>query len=466
MTFPKEFLWGGATAANQCEGAYLEDGKGLSTADIMTAATEDSPRKITDGVIDGEYYPSHRAVDHYHRFKEDIALFAEMGFKTYRMSIAWSRIFLNGDDEAPNEAGLKHYDEVFDTCLQYGMEPIVTLSHFETPLGLLKYGSWENRKVIDYFLHYCETVFKRYKDKVKYWLTFNEINVLSTKPWMAAGVHSDDEQVRMTTAFHQLLASAKAVQMAHEIDQANQVGMMYNGHVAYPASSDPQDVQQTNDFMHQMLFYVDIQCRGYYPAYKLKEFERKGIVLPVQEGDLEELKNGTVDFVSFSYYLTHVVGKDSPLSFTGLNGVKTGYKNPHLQTSQWGWAIDPAGLRYLCNVLYDRYELPLIVVENGLGAVDKVEEDGSIHDSYRIDYVRDHLIELKKAIDIDGIPVMGYTMWGPFDIISASTGEMKKRYGFIYVDVDNNGNGTFERKKKDSFYWYKRVIASNGEALD
>ncbi|GGP08450.1 glycoside hydrolase family 1 protein [Oceanobacillus neutriphilus] len=466
MTFPKEFLWGGATAANQCEGAYLEDGKGLSTADIMTAAAENSPRKITDGIIDGEYYPSHRAVDHYHRFKEDIALFAEMGFKTYRMSIAWSRIFPNGDDEVPNEAGLKHYDEVFDTCLQYGIEPIVTLSHFETPLGLLKYGSWENRKVIDYFLRYCETVFKRYKDKVKYWLTFNEINVLSTKPWMAAGVHSDDEQVRMTTAFHQLLASAKAVQMAHEIDQANQVGMMYNGHVAYPASSDPQDIQQTNDFMHQMLFYADIQCRGHYPAYKLKEFELKGIVLPVQDGDLEELKKGTVDFVSFSYYLTHVVGKDSPLSFTGLNGVKTGYKNPHLQSSQWGWAIDPAGLRYLCNVLYDRYELPLIVVENGLGAVDKVEEDGSIHDSYRIDYVRDHLIELKKAIDIDGIPVMGYTMWGPFDIISASTGEMKKRYGFIYVDVDNDGNGTFERRKKDSFYWYKRVIASNGEVLD
>ncbi|WP_404456556.1 glycoside hydrolase family 1 protein [Oceanobacillus kapialis] len=466
MGFPKGFLWGGATAANQCEGAYNEDGKGLSTADVMTAATPDSSREITDGVIEGKYYPSHNAVDHYHRYKEDIALFAEMGFKAYRMSIAWSRIFPNGDDETPNEAGLKHYDEVFDTCLQYGIEPMVTLSHFETPLGLQKYGSWTNRKVVDFFLRYCETVFTRYKGKVKYWMTFNEINVMSTKPWMAAGVHTDDEQTRMTGAYHHFLASAKAVQLAHSIDPENQVGMMYNGHVAYPASSDPEDVKRANDFMHQMLFYADVQCRGYYPAYKLKEFEREGIVLPIQDGDEEELRKGTVDFISFSYYLTHVVGEESPLRFTGLNGVKTGYKNPHLKASEWGWPIDPAGLRYLLNVLYDRYQLPLIVVENGLGAKDKVEEDGSIHDPYRIDYLKDHLRELKKAIDVDGIPVMGYTMWGPIDIISASKGEMSKRYGFIHVDVDDEGNGTFKRSKKDSFYWYKEVIATNGGNLN
>lgn len=465
MGFPTDFLWGGATAANQCEGAYLTDGKGLSTADVMTAGGNGVPREITDGVVEGNYYPSHKAVDHYHRFKEDIALFAEMGFKTYRLSIAWSRIFPNGDEEVPNEAGLKHYDEVFDTCRQYGIEPLVTISHFETPLGLQKYGSWTNRKVVDFFLRYSETLFKRYKGKVKYWLTFNEINVVSTKPWMAAGVDSDDEQTRMTVAFHQFLASAKAVQLAHEIDSDNKVGMMYNGHTAYPNSSDPEDVQATTDFMHKMLFYSDVQCRGYYPAYKLKEFERDGIVLPIQDGDLEELKKGTVDFLSFSYYLTHVVGKESPLVFTGLNGVKTGYKNPHLKVSEWGWPIDPKGLRYALNLLYDRYQLPLMVVENGLGAVDKVE-DGRIHDSYRIDYLKEHLKEMKKAIDLDGIPVMGYTMWGPIDIISASTGEMMKRYGFIYVDVDDAGNGTFDRIKKDSFYWYKDVIATNGENLD
>lgn len=464
--FPEDFLWGGATAANQCEGAYVKDGKGLSTADVMTAGVHGIPRKITEGVVEGTYYPSHQAVDHYHRFKEDIALFAEMGFKCYRMSIAWSRIFPNGDEEAPNEAGLKYYDEVFDVCRQYGIEPLVTLSHFETPLGLLKYGSWENRKVVDFYLRYCNTVFNRYKGKVKYWLTFNEINVMSTKPWMAGGIESNDEQTRMTAAYHQFLASAKAVQLAHNIDPENQVGMMYAGHVAYPASCDPQDIQQVTDFMHKMLFYCDVQCRGYYPAYKLKEFKRRGIMLPVQEGDREDLLKGKVDFLSFSYYATHVVGKKTNLDFEGLNGVKTGYQNPYLPITEWGWTIDPMGLRYLLNLLYDRYQIPLIIVENGLGAVDKVEEDGHIHDLYRIEYLREHLREIKKAIEIDGIPVMGYTMWGPIDIIAASTGEMKKRYGFIYVDVDDKGNGTFERIRKDSFYWYKKVIESNGEQLD
>lgn len=464
--FPEGFLWGGATAANQCEGAYLSDGKGLTTADVMTAGVHGVPREITDGVVEGNYYPSHQAVDHYHRYKEDIALFAEMGFKCYRMSIAWSRIFPNGDEREPNEAGLKHYDEVFDICRQYGIEPLVTLSHFETPLGLLEYGSWENRKVVDFYLRYCSAVFNRYKGKVKYWITFNEINVMSTKPWMAGGVRSEDEQTKMTAAYHQFLASAKAVQLAHSIEPDNKVGMMYAGHVAYPASCDPEDMQAVTDFMHKMLFYCDVQCRGYYPAYKLKEFEREGIVLPVQDGDLEELMKGKVDFLSYSYYLTHVVGKKTPLDFKGLNGVKTGYKNPHLQTSDWGWAIDPMGLRYSLNLLYDRYQIPLMIVENGLGAVDKVEEDGSIHDSYRIDYLRDHLREMKKAIEIDGIPVMGYTMWGPIDLIAASTGEMKKRYGFVYVDVDDNGNGSLKRVKKDSFYWYKEVIESNGENLE
>ncbi|WP_050184406.1 glycoside hydrolase family 1 protein [Domibacillus robiginosus] len=464
--FPENFLWGGATAANQAEGAYLSDGKGLSTADVMTVGVHGVPREITDGIVEGNYYPSHKAVDHYHRFKEDIALFAEMGFKCYRMSIAWSRIFPNGDEEVPNEAGLKYYGEVFDTCCQYGIEPLVTLSHFETPLGLLKYGSWENRKVVDFYLRYCSTVFNRYKGKVKHWLTFNEINVMSTKPWMAGGVDSNDEQKKMAAAYHQFLASAKAVQLAHSVDPDNRVGMMYAGHIAYPNSSDPEDVQATADFMHKMLFYCDVQCRGYYPAYKLKEFERRGIMLPVQDGDEEALLKGKVDFLSFSYYATHVVGKETNLDFEGLNGVKTGYKNPCLPTTEWGWTIDPMGLRYLLNLLYDRYQIPLMIVENGLGAVDKVEEDGRVHDPYRIEYLRAHLKEIKKAIEIDGVPVMGYTMWGPIDIIAASTGEMKKRYGFIYVDVDDNGSGTFERRRKDSFYWYKKVIESNGEDLE
>lgn len=463
--FPNHFLWGGATAANQCEGAFLKDGKGLSTADVMTSGDLDSPRKITESIKEGEYYPSHVGIDHYNRFKEDLSLFAEMGFKCYRLSINWTRIFPNGDEKAPNEAGLEYYDRVFDTCRAYGIEPLVTISHFETPLGLLKYGSWENRKVVDFYLNYCQVIFNRYKGKVKYWITFNEINVMSTKSWMAGGINSDDEQTRMTAAYHQFLASAKAVQLAHAIDPENKVGMMYAGHFSYPNSRDPEDMQANADFMQKMLFYCDVQCRGYYPAYKLKEFERQGIVLPILEDDLEQLLKGKVDFLSYSYYLTHVVGKDTSTEFKGLNGVKTGYTNPYLPTTEWGWTINPMGLRYSLNLLYDRYQIPLMIVENGMGAVDKVEEDRSIHDSYRIDYLRQHIEQMKKAIEIDGIPVMGYTMWSPIDIISASTGEMKKRYGLIYVDVDDYGNGTFQRIRKDSFFWYQQVIQSNGSDL-
>lgn len=463
--FPKDFLWGGATAANQVEGAYREGGKGLSTADVMTAGAHGVARETTDGVVAGKYYPSHEAVDHYHHFKEDIALFGEMGFNVYRLSVNWSRIFPNGDEEEANEEGLRFYDELFDACHEHGMEPLVTISHFETPLGLQKYGSWAGREVVDCYVRYAETLFKRYKGKVKYWLTFNEINAMSTMPWVAAGVASTDEQVRMTAAFHQFLASAKAVQLAHQIDPENQVGMMYAGHFAYPNSPDPRDVIGTMNFMHKMLFYCDVQCRGYYPNYKLKEFEREGIVLPVQEGDWEELRRGTVDFLSFSYYFTHVTGAETKGIFKGLNGIETGYKNAHLPKSEWGWAVDPMGLRYALNLLYDRYQLPLMVVENGLGAVDVVEEDGSIHDPYRIEYMRQHLLEMEKAMELDGIPILGYTMWGPIDLISASTGEMKKRYGFIYVDRDNEGQGSMKRIKKDSFYWYQEVIATNGASL-
>ncbi len=464
--FPEHFLWGGATAANQCEGSYLVDGKGLSTADVMTAGNINVPRTITAGISESVYYPSHVAIDHYSHFKEDIALYAEMGFKCYRLSINWTRIFPNGDEDTPNEAGLQYYDEVFDTCRSYGIEPLVTISHFETPLGLIAYGSWESRQVVDFYLRYCNTIFNRYKGKVKYWITFNEINVMSTKPWMAGGIETDDEQVRMTAAYHQFLASAKAVQLAHEIDPENKVGMMYAGHFSYPNSCDPEDVQANADFMQSMLFYCDVQCRGYYPAYKIKEFERKGIVLPILNGDQEDLMKGKVDFLSYSYYFTHVVGKNTPNKFVGLNGVKTGYSNPYLHTTAWGWSINSMGLRYSLNLLYDRYQIPLMVVENGLGAADIVEADGGIHDSYRIEYLREHIKEMRKAIDFDGIPVMGYTMWSPIDIISASTGEMKKRYGLIYVDVDDNGEGTFKRIRKDSFYWYKAVIESNGENLD
>ena len=467
MGFPKDFLWGGATAANQCEGAYLADGKGLNTADVMTAGDAKTQREITDGIVEGKNYPSHVAIDHYGRFQEDIALFAEMGFKCYRMSINWARIFPQGDEETPNEAGLRHYDEVFDTCRKYGIEPLVTISHYETPLGLQKYGSWADRRVIDFYLRYCETIFTRYKGKVKYWLAFNEINCMSMMPWMAGGISQEaDEQTRMTAAYHQFLASAKAVQLAHRIDPENKVGMMYGGMFSYPNSCDPEDVQANEDFMHKMLFYCDVQCRGYYPAYKRKEFERRGITLPEKEGDAEELRAGKVDFLSFSYYFTLVCGKNSQALAVDCGSMNTGYTNPYLPQTSWGWSIDPKGLRHALNLFYDRYQIPLMVVENGLGAFDTLEEDKSIHDPYRIEYLREHIKEMKKAVEIDGIPLMGYTPWGCIDIVSAGTGEMKKRYGFIYVDADDECKGSLDRYRKDSFYWYQKVIATNGEDLE
>lgn len=463
MGFPKDFLWGGASAANQYEGGYNLDGKGLSTADMMTAAKSGQKRQVTDNIDPNQYYPSHRASDFYHRYEEDIKLFHELGFKAYRMSINWTRIFPNGDEEKPNEAGLAFYEKVFQRLIHYGIEPIVTLSHFETPRGLMKYGSWVDRRVVDYFVRYAETIMTRFKDYVTHWITFNEINVMSIKPYMAGGVTAEDETSIMTAAFHQFLASAKVVKRAHDINQDNQVGMMYNGHFAYANSTDPDDVQRVQDFMHKMLFYADVQVRGYYPSYKLKEIERLGITLPIQSGDLDILKEGTVDFISFSYYLTHVIGKKTPLEFKDLNGVKTGYQNEHLPRSEWGWTIDPKGLRIALNTLYDRYQLPLMVVENGLGAVDELTKERRVHDDYRSNYLREHIREMKKAIDIDGVDLRAYTVWGPIDLVAASTGEMRKRYGFVYVDVDDEGHGTYDRIKKDSFHWYQHVTQTNAE---
>ena len=462
MGFPEGFLWGGATAANQCEGAWNEDGKGINSSDVMTAGDVNKKREITEEIKEGTYYPSHNAIDHYHHYKEDIALFAEMGFTCYRFSINWTRVFPNGDDAAPNEAGLQFYDRIIDECLKYKITPLITISHYETPLGLLKYDSWIGRTTVDCFLRYCETIFKRYKGKVRHWLTFNEINCMSSTPWTAGAVPKQDEASVMIAAYHQLLASAKAVKLAHEIDPENKVGMMYGGLFSYPYSCDPDDVIRNMEYMHEQLFYCDVQCRGHYPAYKKKDLEKKGISLPICEGDEEALKKGTVDFLSYSYYFSLVSGKNTELK----DAFDTGYRNPYLKETPWGWSMDEQGLRYSLNLLYDRYQIPLMIVENGMGMYDKLEEDKTVHDPYRIDYLKRHIKEMEKAIDLDGVDVMGYTTWGCIDLVSAGTGQMEKRYGFIYVDVDDQGNGSFERYRKDSFYWYQKVIASNGKELD
>ena len=472
--FPEGFLWGGALAANQCEGGYKEGGKGLTTVDLCPAG--ENRRKVMEGKIDvlrpieGEYYPSHEAIDFYHTFKEDIALFAEMGFKCLRVSIAWSRIFPNGDEETANEEGLKFYDEMFDEMLKHGIEPIVTICHFDTPIGIIeKFGGWKNRKFIDFYLNYCEAIFKRYKNKVKYWMTFNEINMILHLPFMGAGVRfeeGDNElQVKYQSAHHELIASALATKMCHEIIPGSMVGCMLAAGSTYPYSCNPDDVQKAMDKDRESLFFIDIQSRGEYPGYAKRFLRENGIELVFEPEDNEILKNNTVDFIGFSYYSSRCASTDPEIinGKTSGNAFKT-IRNPYLKVSEWGWQIDPLGLRITCNSLYERYQKPLFIVENGLGAVDKVEEDGSINDDYRIEYLREHIKEMKEAI-IDGVDLIGYTPWGCIDLVSASTGEMKKRYGFIYVDKDNEGNGTLKRSKKKSFNWYKKVIASNGEEL-
>ncbi|GKU27013.1 family 1 glycosylhydrolase [Clostridium folliculivorans] len=489
MGFRKGFLWGGATAANQFEGGYLEDGKGLSTADVMTNGSHTSARRITytmpDGTKksqptfpfksipeeavlechEGEYYPSHQAIDFYHHYKEDIALFAEMGFNCFRLSINWARIFPNGDDELANEKGLEFYDNVFDELLKYNIEPVVTISHYETPLALTNnYGGWLDRRVIDFYVRYCETIFNRYKDKVKYWMTFNEINIMDHMPTFAGGVIKNDDQSRAQAVYHQFLASSKVVQLGHEINPDFKIGMMTAYGSTYALTCNPEDELKLMKSDQQRHFFSDVQCRGVYPEYKLKEYERLGVKLEKQDGDDELLKNGTVDYIGFSYYSSSVVSSDKNKTVTDGN-MSTSILNPYLKATDWGWQIDPVGLRLALNRLQERYNLPLFIVENGMGAIDKVEEDGSVHDTYRMEYLARHIEAMKEAVEEDGVNLMGYTPWGCIDLVSAGTGEMRKRYGFIYVEKDDNGDGPLTRSRKDSFYWYKKVIGSNGEDL-
>ena len=467
---PENFLWGGAVAANQCEGAYNVGGKGLSIMDVVTAGAHNKKREFTKDIKEGVYYPNHEGIDFYHRYKEDLALFKEMGFKCFRTSIAWTRIFPNGDEEAPNEEGLKFYDDLFDECLKNGIEPVVTISHYEMPLNLVyQYGGWKNRKLVDFYVNFCEAIFKRYKGKVKYWMTFNEINSVIFLPLVAGVIRKEGENYEKSSvqaAHHQFLASARAVKLGHEIDPENKIGCMVLTTLAYPKTSDPKDVLRAEEFMKRgTYFFTDVQVGGEYPSYAIKYAERKGLNIKIEEGDLKELKEGTVDYIGFSYYSTSVASHDMDNERKGSGNVISGLNNPYLESSEWGWQIDPIGLRIVMNKLYERYKKPLFIVENGLGYNDEVEEDGSINDDYRIEYLRKHIEEMKNAVIEDGVDLIGYTPWGCIDLISAGTGEMKKRYGFIYVDKDNEGKGSLKRSKKKSFDWYKKVIASNGEEL-
>lgn len=473
--FPDNFLWGGATAANQLEGAYNEGGKGLSITDVIPGGKKrieiiNSPDFDFEIHEDKYTYPNHKGINFYHTYKEDIALFAEMGFKCYRLSIAWSRIFPNGDETEANEEGLKFYDDVFNECLKYGIEPVVTISHYEMPLNLaVKYGGWKNRKLIGFFERYSETVLKRYYKKVKYWMTFNEINSAFFIPLFSQGFISKQKENSNQEIFqglhHQFVANSIAVKIAHELDPDLKIGCMIIYGTSYSYDCNPENqwvnLEESRIFNN---FCADVQVRGEYPSYSKKLFEEKNIKLEIQTGDLELIKQYTSDYIGFSYYMS-AVRAANPEKFERSNGnLLSGIKNPFLEASDWGWEIDPTGLKIALNEMYDRYQVPLFIVENGLGAHDTLDKENQVQDDYRIKYMRDHIQAMAEAVQ-SGLELMGYTSWGCIDLISASTGEMAKRYGFIYVDLDDEGKGTNKRYPKKSFYWYKKVISTNGKEI-
>lgn len=487
--FPDHFLWGGATSSSQIEGGCREGGRGYTIQDVVTAGSNHQPRYFTyidkegkEGkyaqfggvlpkgakyaVLEGEYYPNQTAIDFYHRYKEDIGLLAEMGFKVFRMSICWSRIFPKGIEDEPNREGLEFYRNVFLELKKYGIEPLVTMWHGENPIYLEnEIGGWESRDMIAYFDKYVRAIVTEYKGLVKYWLTFNELNnTIMFLDLMDEKLASQEAQSTYQQIHHKLVASAHAVKIAHEIDPACKVGCMIAYAVNYPATCAPKDVIATLEKNQRINYYCgDVQVRGGYPSYGERIWGKAGVKLEILPQDLEDIKSGTVDFYSFSYYSSSCVSSGKSLN-NAKGNFTIGEKNPYLKYSEWGWGMDPDGLRFALNEIYDRYQIPVIVVENGLGAEDTVEEDGSIHDDYRIEYIRGHIKAMKQAVG-DGVDLFGYTTWGCLDEISASTGEMKKRYGFIHVDRDDLGNGSLERRKKDSFYWYKKVMESNGEEL-
>ena len=477
MSFSENFLWGGAVAAHQLEGGYREGGKGLSVADVMTAGAHGVPRRITDGVIEGERYPNHDGIDFYHTYRDDIKLFAEMGFKCFRTSIAWSRIFPEGDEQEPNEAGLAFYDDMFDALLEAGIEPVITLSHFEMPLGLVKrYGGWQSRELIDLFVRFAETCFRRYRDKVTYWMTFNEINNQANTAndlfaWVNSGMRpstlGDPELAMYQAAHYEFVASARAVALGHAINPNFKIGCMVAAGPVYPATPKPADVLLANDAMHGTLFFSDVMARGSYPNYAKSMFARKGWDLDITSDDLEALSAGCVDYVGFSYYMSHTVDSAAAadVSTSVENSDAHMVPNPFLKATEWNWTIDPEGLRYMLKVFDERYGKPQFVVENGIGIIETLDGGGTVADDARIDYLGSHIAQMRRAVEEDGVQLMGYTPWGCIDLVSFTTGELRKRYGFIYVDRNDDGSGTGRRFRKKSFYWYKHVIETNGEEL-
>ncbi|MEG1169829.1 MAG: glycoside hydrolase family 1 protein [Erysipelotrichaceae bacterium] len=472
--FPNNFLWGGATAANQLEGAWDIDGKGWSPADLFVYDPNHDVSKHYDSDLTMKqikiamndktgHYPKRYGIDFYHTYKEDLAYMKEMGFKTFRISINWSRIFPNGDDKEPNEKGLEFYDCLIDEIIKDGMEPIVTMLHYETPLNItLSYQGWHNRKVIDMFVKYGETILNRYKDRVKHWIVINQINLVELESFnsiaICKGSVENFEEAKYQAIHNQMVASAKIVELARKINPAMQMGTMLADGTAYPESCNPDDAILALKHNQLNYYFTDVQFRGTYPGYILRYFENKNIHLDIREDDEKVLKENTMDYLAISYYFSQMVS-----SKNNSPALSDTTPNPYLKANPWGWAIDPKGLYNSLSQYWDRYQKPLIIAENGIGMYDKLE-NGKVHDSYRIDYLKEHIKQLKECIK-DGINIFGYCAWGPIDIVSCSSQEMEKRYGFVYVDIDNMGEGSKKRYRKDSFNWYQKVIKTNGEEL-
>lgn len=475
MQLAKDFLWGGSIAAHQLEGAYNEGGKGLNTMDLFTSGSYEAPRQITKTIQADQYYPSHSAIDFYHRYKEDIQLFADMGFKALRISIDWARIYPNGDDAQPNQEGLLFYHNVLDELIKYNIKPIVTLFHFELPVAIVeKYDSWLTRETIDLYLKFVRTVVTEYKGKVYDWVTFNEMNHIDPQTdvsdvftYILAGLEyskmTNKKQTLATLGYHMTLASVKAVKTIREIDDQNQVGCVFGLAPYYPKTCKPEDALLALQDTLRDFYQIDAMMFGEFPKYKIFEYKKEGISLDITEEDRLAFKEGVLDFIGLNYYMSAVSSTESEEK--GQEAMFGGEVNPYLEKSDWGWSIDPVGLRYLLNFVYRKYQKPIIICENGLGAVDEMSANGEIQDDYRIDYLQKHLTQLKKAITEDGVECFGYLMWGPIDLVSASTGEMKKRYGFIYVNKHDDGSGDLARLPKYSYSWYRDIIASNGDSL-
>ena len=475
MKMKSDFLWGGSIAAHQCEGAWQEDGKGPAIMDYVTVGSYEKPREIDKEIFPQKVYPSHTGIDFYHRYQEDIALFAEMGFKALRLSIDWSRIFPKGDETEPNQAGIDFYQKVVDTLLANGIEPIVTLYHFEMPIHLVtEYGSWMNRKVVDFYLHFCRTMFEAFKGKVKYWATFNEMNHIDPQSeasdiftYIIAGLKYSEidakPQTLATVGYNMTVASCAAVKMGHEIDENFQIGCVFGIEPVYPANCDPVNVLNAYKQMDRDFYQIDAMCNGEFPLYKLAEYADQGIHIEVSDADKQVFAEGKLDFIGMNYYASSVAEYEG--ASEGKSALFGGLQNPYLESSKWGWTIDPIGMRYLLNYTYRKYGLPIMITENGLGAVDEIAEDGQIHDDYRIDYLQRHVEQLLLSVEVDQVDCIGYLTWAPIDLVSATTGEMKKRYGFIYVDKQDDGTGTYKRMKKDSFDWYQQVIKTNGASI-